>query len=173
MVVFSTSLDFSLFLFECLPLLCLFDPVLALSEASSAWTPTSKSREWTVEGLRDRQRPARSCPSTSASSPLKTGSRVAEVGEVACVAFPVGVFKTEELRVMAGMDMLSLVLEVDLRRLRRSARLNRLAVVCDPELESESEELELELSLEEVDEFNILVKIPGWDSSSIRCCGVL
>jgi len=64
------------------------------------------------------------------------------------------------------------VLALDLRRLRcLKARLMRFEVVCDEE--SESEELdELELS-DELDEPSISARIPGWDSSSMICWGVL
>jgi hypothetical protein len=70
-----------------------------------------------------------------------------------------------------GLDGKSLELSLDLRRLLRKARLKRLALVCDPELEleSESESLEeLELS-EELEECSISARTPGCDSSSIKC----
>ncbi len=69
-----------------------------------------------------------------------------------------------------GKEVFSLVLEVDLRRLRRRARLIRLVVVFELELASVSLELELEEPLDELEEFKISAKTPGyWDSSSIRC----
>ena len=62
------------------------------------------------------------------------------------------------------------VLALDLRRLLK-ARLIRFEVVCDEV--SESEELdESELS-DQLDEPSISARIPGCDSSSIICWGVL
>lgn len=72
-----------------------------------------------------------------------------------------------------GGDEVFLELALDLRRLRRTSRFIRFAVVCEPELESVSVSLELEESLDELDEFIMSANTPGWDSSSIRCCGVL
>jgi hypothetical protein len=64
------------------------------------------------------------------------------------------------------------VLALDLRRLRcLKARLIRFEVVCDEE--SESDELDESELLEELDEPSISARIPGCDSSSMICCGVL
>jgi hypothetical protein len=76
------------------------------------------------------------------------------------------------VRANEGIEALSLELDTDLRLLRRRARLILFAVLCELRDESESDELELEESLE-LDEFKMSAKTPGWDSSSIRCCGVL
>jgi hypothetical protein len=73
-----------------------------------------------------------------------------------------------------GMDGASLELALDLRRFRfLKALLIRLAVVWDPDDVSVSPLLESSEELEELDDANISVRIPGWDSSSIICWGVL
>lgn len=72
-----------------------------------------------------------------------------------------------------GTEGVRAELALDLRRLLRIARLKRFAVVFEPELASVSlspEELELS---DELEEFNMSARTPGWDSSSIICCGVL
>ena len=58
-------------------------------------------------------------------------------------------------------EALSLELEIDLRLLRRSARLIRFAVVVEPRDESESDELELDDPLDELEEFKSSVRMPG------------
>jgi hypothetical protein len=75
-------------------------------------------------------------------------------------------------RAREGTDGTSFELEVDLRRFLRSARLIRCVVLREDELASESES-ELDEPLDELDEFSMSARTPGWDSSSIRCCGVL
>ena len=73
-----------------------------------------------------------------------------------------------------GMDGVSLELALDLRRFRfLKALLIRLAVVWDPDDVSVSPLLESPEELEELDDASISVRIPGWDSSSIICWGVL
>ena len=73
-----------------------------------------------------------------------------------------------------GMDGVSLELALDLRRFRcLKALLIRSAVVWDPDDVSVSPLLESSEELEELDDASISVRMPGWDSSSIICWGVL
>ena len=71
-----------------------------------------------------------------------------------------------------GVEVDSLELECDFLLVRRKTFLIRFVVGCELEVESESESLELEVS-DEDEEFNMSARMPGWDSSSIRCWGVL
>ena len=75
----------------------------------------------------------------------------------------------DSVRLKDGVDAEPFELEMDFLRFRRRARLIRFVVPCESELHSESELLELEVSLDELDEFKISARMPGWDSSSIRC----
>ena len=73
-----------------------------------------------------------------------------------------------------GIDGVSLELALDLRRFRcLKALLIRLAVVWDPDDVSVSPLPESSEELEELDDASISVRMPGWDSSSIICWGVL
>lgn len=74
-----------------------------------------------------------------------------------------------------GIDGVSLVeLVLDLRRLRcLKARLIFFAVVFDPDELSVSELLESLDESDELEELSMSAKTPGWDSSSMMCCGVL
>ena len=67
----------------------------------------------------------------------------------------------DEVCRVEGIDGVSLELTLDLRRFRRSARLIRLAVVCEPELPSESVSLDEVESSDELEEFNISARTPG------------
>ena len=78
----------------------------------------------------------------------------------------------EGVRTLEGTDGASFELAFDLRRFLRSARLIRWVVLREDELLSESVS-ELDELLEELEEPSISARTPGWDSSSIRCCGVL
>ena len=71
-----------------------------------------------------------------------------------------------------GAECVSLELALDLRRFLRRALLIRFAVVLELDLASESLSLD-ESELEELDEFSISARTPGYDSSSIICWGVL
>ena len=80
----------------------------------------------------------------------------------------------EGVPIVEGKDCVSFELALDLRRLRHlRTRFMRFAVVCESEDPSESLELEELEDSEELDEFSISANTPGWDSSSITCCGVL
>lgn len=78
----------------------------------------------------------------------------------------------EGVRMVEGILRVSLEPAEDLRRLRPrlSTFLIRLAVVDDPSLslllEEDDVSEELEVSIKSCSN-------PGWDSSSITCCGVL
>lgn len=75
---------------------------------------------------------------------------------------------------MEGAEGVSLELALDFRLLLPlSTLLIRFAVVCDLEDPSESLLLDELLELEELDECNMSANTPGWDSSSITCCGML
>lgn len=72
-----------------------------------------------------------------------------------------------------GIDGVSFELALDLRRFLRLKRLlKRLAVDADFDEPSESELEELDES-EELELPKKSARTPGWDSSSILCCGVL
>lgn len=126
----------------------------------------SKSLELIAVDLRRTFLPLRSA---SASSPLSTDSKLQDGfaeragGDwVPNGSLPKTLVVGDEGFDMMGMDGVSLELTLDLRRLRRSARLKRLAVVCEPELTSESVLLDELESSEEVDGLsNTRDKTPG------------
>ena len=73
-----------------------------------------------------------------------------------------------------GMDGESFEPKLDLRRRRfLKALFIRPAVVCEPRELSLSESDESDDESEELDELNMSLSIPGADSSSMMCCGVL
>lgn len=78
------------------------------------------------------------------------------------------------VRIVEGTDAVLFELALDLRRLRPlRTLLIFFAVVFELEDPSESLLLDgLELS-EELEEFSMSANTPGYDSSSITCCGVL
>lgn len=80
----------------------------------------------------------------------------------------------EGVRIVEGIEGVSLELALDLRRLRPlRTRLMRFAVVLEPEEPSLSLSPEVDEASEELDEFSMSARTPGWDSSSMTCCGVL
>ena len=72
---------------------------------------------------------------------------------------------------MDGTEAVRTELILDLRRRRlRKARLMRFVVVTEPDVSVSLDELE---ESEEDDESSTSARIPGCDSSSMICCGVL
>lgn len=78
------------------------------------------------------------------------------------------------VRVVEGKEGVSFELALDLRRRRPlNTLLIRFAVVFDPDEPSVSLPPEELVLSEELEDPSMSARIPGWDSSSILCWGVL